>query len=142
MRFLFVNVWYTIKAIRGIFSGSMNEASYHILRIGLAITFVWIGVMILDAPGAWGGYLQPWAVRFLPVSVSQAMTGAGILDIAIGLALFVRPFARVASWIAAAHVIIVLITSGITDITVRDIAIFTSAIALAIYPRHKEVKVG
>jgi len=39
----------------------MDKASFHILRIGLAVTFLWIGVLILRNPEAWGGYMRPWA---------------------------------------------------------------------------------
>ena len=62
----------------------MKRASSHILRVGLAFTFLWIGVLILKNPEAWGGYLRPWAAGLLPIPLAQAMMGTAILDIAIG----------------------------------------------------------
>jgi hypothetical protein len=33
----------------------MIKTSFHILRVGLAITFLWIGVLIFKNPESWGG---------------------------------------------------------------------------------------
>lgn len=108
----------------------MGKTSFHILRVGLAITFLWIGVLIFKQPEAWGGYLQPWAAGLLPVPVTQALIGTAILDIAIGAMLLVDSFVWLAALVGAVHIIIVLTVSGITDITVRDIGILAAALAL------------
>ncbi len=108
----------------------MTKAGFHILRVGLGITFLWIGVLIFKQPEAWGGYLKPWAAGLLPVPLSQAMIGTAILDIVIGFLFLVDTFTWLASLLATIHLIIVLTVSGITDITVRDIAILAGAIAV------------
>lgn len=108
----------------------MSKTSFHILRVGLAITFLWIGVLIFKQPEAWGGYLQPWAAGLLPVPIEQAMIGTAVLDILIGALLLTDTFVWLAALAGAAHLAIVLVTSGITDITVRDIAILAGAVAL------------
>lgn len=117
----------------------MNRASFHILRVGLAITFLWIGVLIFKQPEAWGGYLEPWAAGLLPVPIEQAMMGTAILDLAIGLLLLIDSFVWLAAGIGAIHLIIVLTVSGITDITVRDIAILAGAVALLFEARPKTI---
>ena len=108
----------------------MQKTSFHILRVGLAITFLWIGVLILKEPEAWGGYLQPWAAGLLPVPIAQAMIGTAFLDIAIGVLLLFDSFVWLAALVGAIHLMIVLVVSGITDITVRDIGILAAAVAL------------
>lgn len=108
----------------------MKKASFHIIRVGLAITFLWIGILILKQPGAWGGYLEPWAAGLLPIPIAQAMIGTAILDIIIGTLLLIDSFVWLAALVGAIHLIIVLTVSGITDITVRDIGILAAAAAL------------
>ena len=108
----------------------MNRTSFHILRVGMAITFLWIGILIFKQPEAWGGYLQPWAAGLLPIPLSQVMIGTAILDIIIGLLLLIDSFVWLAALVGAIHLVIVLTVSGITDITVRDIGLLTGAIAL------------
>ena len=110
----------------------MKKSSHHVLRIGLVVTFLWIGVLILRQPEAWGGYLKPWAVGLLPVSVARAMVVTAVLDVAIGISLLIGPAVWIAAFIGAIHIALVLVVSGITDITVRDIAILAAAIALAL----------
>src|SRR3989344_3963086 len=101
----------------------MSKTSFHILRVGLAITFLWIGVLILKQPEAWGGYLQPWAAGLLPVPIEQAMLGTAILDIVIGVMLLVGWLTWLAALVAGGHIFIVLAGSGVTDITVRGIGL-------------------
>jgi len=110
----------------------MKKTSFHFLRVGLAVTFLWIGVLIFKNPGAWGGYLQPWAVGLLPIPLAQAMIGTAILDIAIGAFLLFDFLPWLVALVGAIHILIVLAVSGITDITVRDIGLLVAALALMI----------
>lgn len=110
----------------------MKKTSFHFLRVGLAITFLWIGVLIFKNPEAWGGYLQPWAAGLLPIPLTQAMIGTAILDIIIGLFLLFDFVPWLAAFVGAVHLIVVLTVSGITDITVRDIGLLVAALALMI----------
>lgn len=110
----------------------MKKTSFHFLRIGLAITFLWIGVLIFKNPEAWGGYLQPWAAGLVPIPIAQAMIGTAILDITIGAFLLIDFLPWLAALVGAVHLIIVLTVSGITDITVRDIGLLIAALAIVI----------
>lgn len=110
----------------------MNKFSYHILRVGLAITFLWIGILIFKEPEAWGGYLQSWVVNLLPFSLKTTMFSVAILDILIGFFLLIDYLTWLAALIASFHLAIILIVSGINAITVRDIGLFAAAFALAI----------
>ena len=110
----------------------MRNASLRVLRVGLGITFVWIGLLILKQPEAFAGYLQPWAAGLLPISIAQAMVGTAILDIVIGILFFIARWSWIAAVLGTAHLAIVLVVSGITDITVRDIGLLAGTIAVAI----------
>ena len=110
----------------------MNRASFHILRIGLAVTFLWIGVLILRNPEAWGGYMRPWAAGLLPIPIAQAMTGTAILDIIIGVFLLINFLPRLTAIVGAIHLAVILIVSGITDIAVRDLGLLAGMLALMI----------
>ena len=117
----------------------MEKLSFNILRIGLAITFLWIGVLILVNPEAWLGYLRPWAVGLLPISDMRILMVTGILDILIGILLLLNYFILPVTVIGSLHIIIILIVSGITDITVRDIGILAGVMALAIDVWSKKI---
>ena len=110
----------------------MNKSSFHFLRIGLAVTFLWIGVLILRNPEAWGGYMKPWVAGLLPIPIAQVMVGPAILDMAIGVFLLINFLSRLTAIVGAIHLAVILIVSGITDITVRDIGLLAGMLALMI----------
>ncbi len=123
------------------FVGMTKSSGYHILRVGMGLTFLWIGVLILQDPTFWGGFLKPWAVNLLPVPLHEAMISTAVLDILIGFFLLID----VVTWIAAAfgsiHLLIILITAGIDSITVRDIGLLGGCISLFwsdLPKRHRE----
>ncbi|MBI2049923.1 MAG: DoxX family membrane protein [Candidatus Staskawiczbacteria bacterium] len=120
----------------------MKTASFHILRVGMAITFLWIGVLIFKSPESWGGYLQPWVFKLLPVSLEQAMVSTAILDIVIGAFLLVDFLPWLAAFVGALHLVIVLTVSGITDITSRDIGLLAGLLALLIDSLPKKIQPG
>lgn len=111
----------------------MISPAFHILRVGIAITFLWIGILVFQEPEAWGLYLQSWAVDILPISLKQAMISAALLDILVGLFLLINVFTWVAAFLGAVHLIIVLITTGINGVTVRDIGLLAAIISIMVF---------
>lgn len=122
----------------------MKKTSFHILRVGVAITFLWIGILIFIDPATWGGFLQPWAAGLLLVPLKQAMISAAILDIALGLLMLINFRLWLAALLGSIHLVIVLTVSGINAITVRDIGLLFATLALFInsFPFAKRGKIG
>jgi len=110
----------------------MKSGALHIVRVGIAITFLWIGILILRQPEAWGSFLQPWAQNLLMTPLKETMIATAILDIIIGILLLIDFLTWIAALLASIHLAIVLITTGITVTTVRDIGLFAGSFALFI----------
>ena len=118
----------------------MSKISLHILRFGMAITFLWIGVLILRDPEAWSSYIQPWAANLLLVPPKTAMLATAVLDIAVGILFLTNYLLWLPASLASFHLAVVLTVSGINAITVRDIGLLAAAIALfAVYFPFKKV---
>ncbi len=117
----------------------MQKISFKILRLGLAITFLWIGVLIFKDPLAWSSFINPWAVNLFFFDLKSAMLGTAILDILIGILFLINPLVYLAAILGSLHLIIILIVSGINVITVRDIGLLGSTIAvlIAFFPKGK-----
>ncbi len=116
----------------------MKPTAFHVLRIGIAITFLWIGILIFREPEAWGNLLQPWAANLLPVPLREAMIATALLDIIIGVFLLIDVLTWIAGLLGVFHLIIVLTGSGIDAITVRDIGLLAATLALAIHAWPKK----
>lgn len=108
----------------------MSSSAYHMLRLGLAITFIWIGIMIVRDPVSWGAFLQPWVIELLPVPVNSLMLATGILDIVLGGLMLFSWWVGLASLIASIHLALILATSGVDAVTVRDIGLLGASLAL------------
>ncbi len=105
----------------------------HIIRVGIAITFLWIGILILQDPVGWSGFIRPWMREYLISTPEQTMQMNGVFDLVIG-ALLLFSVRQWMTWLgallAALHMITVLAVAGIDPVTVRDIAILSGALAL------------
>lgn len=108
----------------------MDKTSFQILRVGLAITFLWVGVLILRSPEGWGSMIQPWAAALLPGSLRTVMMSTAFLDIAIGILFLIDLGVWLAAFLGSIHLIVVLTTVGINEITVRDLGLLSGAVAL------------
>lgn len=117
----------------------MKPAAIHIVRVGLGITFLWIGVLIFREPERWGNLLQSWAVGLLPISLMTAMIETAILDLVVGFFLLIDRWTFFFSALAFLHLILVITVVGITGGTVRDIGLAAAALALmfAYWPKKK-----
>lgn len=108
----------------------MNSASFHILRVGMAITFLWIGILILKDPEAWAGFIQPWMRAVLPIPPVDIAFGTGFFDIFVGILLLIDFYSWLAALLGSLHLVLVLLAAGISEVTIRDIGLLAAAIAL------------
>lgn len=81
----------------------------------------------------WPKYLSPLVADLLPVSAQNFMYAVGIIEILVGLMVLTR-WTRLGAWIAAAWLVLIagnLVTMGLFDIAVRDLAMAVGAYTLA-----------
>lgn len=110
----------------------MNRTSYNFLRVGIAITFLWIGLLILKDPLGWSGYISnQWVLKALPKDLSTVMIVTGAFDITVGFWLLLDIHSWIPAGLATVHLVTVLLASGITTITIRDIGLLTATLAIA-----------
>jgi uncharacterized membrane protein YphA (DoxX/SURF4 family) len=81
----------------------------------------------------WSKYLSPWVASLLPVPAETFLYVVGVIEIAVGLMVLTR-WTRLGAWIAAAWLVLIagnLVTMGLFDIAVRDLAMAVGAYTLA-----------
>lgn len=115
-----------------------QPAAIHIARVGLGITFLWIGVLIFREPERWGNLLQPWAAGLLPLSLTTAMIQTAVLDFIVGFFLLIDRWTLFFSALALFHLLLIITVVGITGGTVRDIGLAAAALSLvfAYWPKR------
>lgn len=96
--------------------------------------FLWIGVDILRHPTDWIGYV-PANLTF-GLAPETALKLNGLFDVALGAALFLRFWPKLAALLAALHLIGILLTSRIDAVLIRDVGLLGMALALWRWPTH------
>lgn len=81
----------------------------------------------------WSQYLAPWLADLLPFSPDVFLGIVGVIEIAVGLMVLTR-WTRIGAWLAAGWLCAIalqLVTMGLFDIAVRDLAMAVGAYTLA-----------
>jgi uncharacterized membrane protein YphA (DoxX/SURF4 family) len=113
-----------------------TDAAYQaflLLRILFTAAPILFGLdKFFDVMVDWDQYLAPWINDIVPGSASTAMHIVGVLEIAAGLLVALKP--RYGAYIVAAWltgIIVNLLTySGYYDVALRDFGLLVSALAL------------
>lgn len=116
----------------------MNDrmnSSWWALRIGLGAAPLLAGLdKFFNLLAKWELYLNPLALRLIPVSAGTFMRGVGVIEMIVGLAILTR-WTRLGAYVAAAWLVAIalsLITMGaFLDVAVRDLLIALAAFTLA-----------
>lgn len=116
-------------------SSSLNlESLYRPLWLTYGLVPLLAGLdKFLNLLTDWPKYLSPWMAGLLPMSPQTFMYVVGIIEIVVGLMVLTR-WTRLGAWIAAVWLVLIagnLVTMGLFDIAVRDLAMAVGAYTLA-----------
>jgi uncharacterized membrane protein YphA (DoxX/SURF4 family) len=108
--------------------------AFVLLRIGFAAAPILFGLdKFFNVLVDWEIYLAPWINNIVPGNASDAMHLVGIVEIAAGIGVALKP--RYAAYVVAAWlggIIVNLLTlSGYYDIALRDFGLLLGALTLA-----------
>jgi hypothetical protein len=109
-------------------------AAFWMLRLGFTVLPILMGLdKFFNLLTDWEQYLAPWIVSLLPFSAHTAMLIVGVVEIAAGILVWIKP--RYAAYVVAlwlAGIIINLLTlSGFYDVALRDFGLMLAALTLA-----------
>ena len=108
--------------------------AYALLRTVFTVAPIAFGLdKFLELLTDWERYLAPWVDDLTPGTAHQAMLVVGVVEIAAGVLVAVRPAIGgyvVAAWLAG--IILNLVTMGeYLDVALRDFGLLVGALALA-----------
>lgn len=111
-----------------------HRLSQFCLRLGLGVTFIWIGISILRAPTDWIGFVPANLPFGLTREVALQINGG--FDVALGAMLILGIFLKIAALLAAVHLLAILLTQGIDAVLIRDAGLLGAALALFFWPKN------
>ncbi len=114
----------------------MKEAAPAVLRIGLALVFLWFGFTQLGDTGMWEQLIPTSITGMTGLSAATLVTFNGAFEVVFGLCLLFGFFTRVSSLLLALHMISITMAVGFNAIGVRDFGLSMAAIALFMMGVH------
>jgi hypothetical protein len=110
------------------------DRAFALLRTVFVIAPIAFGAdKFVELLANWEVYLAPWVNDLVPGTAHQAMLAVGVVEIAAGILVAVRPDIGgyvVAAWLAG--IILNLVTMGeYLDVALRDFGLLVAALALA-----------
>ncbi len=118
-------------------SASTDSPAYQafwILRLGFIAAPILAGVdKFFHFLVNWDQYVPALVAKLSPLSVSQLMYVVGVIEIAAGIGVALKP--RIFAYVVAAWLILIianlLLIPGYFDVALRDFGLFLAALALA-----------
>lgn len=105
----------------------MNTSRAHLLlRLGLAFGFLYAATSSLMAPENWIGFIPGWVP-----APELALKAHAIFEIILALWLLWGKRIQWAAYLSALSMFAILITTGIDEVTFRDVGLMFAASALA-----------
>lgn len=108
--------------------------AFALLRVGFTVAPILFGLdKFVEVMADWSTYLWPGVASVLPGSADAVMLAVGVIEVAAGLLVAVRPRIGgyvVAGWLAGIIVNLLLLGDGY-DIALRDLGLLLGALSLA-----------
>lgn len=103
-----------------------------IVRVGLALVFLWFGYHLVSSPSDWVRQVPDYATKIIPLSAETIVMVNGIFEIVLGLALLVGFWTRTVAFLLAIHLIPIVINFGFTSPNgARDFGLLMATLGLS-----------
>ena len=111
----------------------MNKYASSVLRIGLALVFLWFGTKQIMSPSEWVGYIPKSLVGIFSLSALKIVYLNGLFEIFFGSALLLGYFTRISALLLALHMLDITYVVGFDAIGVRDFGLAIATIAMFMF---------
>lgn len=108
----------------------LQKYSPTILRIGLALVFLWFGVDQIIHPNAWLGFIPEWVVDLSNISAPTIVFLNGLFEIVFGTALLFGIFTRFVAFLLFLHMADITLMVGFDSIGVRDFGLSIAMLSI------------
>jgi uncharacterized membrane protein YphA (DoxX/SURF4 family) len=94
-----------------------------ILRIGLALVFLWFGVNQIIDPISWVGYIPSFITTLTGMTAGSIVFYNALFEIIAGTMLLLGLFTRVVALVLFLHLLDIAFTVGLDSIGIRDLGL-------------------
>ena len=113
-----------------------KELAPVVLRISLALVFLYFGISQLNDPGLWSIFVPDFFV-VSGISANNLVILNGFIELVLGTFLLVGIYVRIASLILGIHLFGIAFSIGFSPIAIRDFGLAFATIALFLFGPDK-----
>lgn len=110
---------------------ALEKAGFLVLRIGLALIFIWFGYQQLSHADMWTSYVPAWASGSF-LDAHQLVLMNGLFEIVAAVLLIFGVFVRTVALLLALHLVGIALSIGLNPVGVRDLGLAFATTALAL----------
>jgi len=108
---------------------NLEQAGPVILRLGLALVFLWFGFSQLMSPTQWTSFL-PSFVSIVPISAVKFVLLNGWFEIVAAVLLILGAYTRLAALLLALHLFGITFTIGWNALGIRDFGLAVATLVI------------
>lgn len=101
-----------------------------VLRIGIALVFIWFGTNQFIDTNQWVGYVPDYVINLSHLSAVTLVHFNGVFEIVFGVALLLGFFTRLSALLLAIHIIDIMFIVGYDSTGVRDFGLSIATVAI------------
>lgn len=110
----------------------ISDYAPFVLRVGLALMLLWFASHELMNPEMWTNWVPAWATGIFGLSTVTIVTLNGIFELLTGALLLFGIYTRPVAAILFVHMVVIVADIGLSATGVRDAALATAFLALAL----------
>ena len=103
-----------------------------ILRLSLALVFLYFGISQLNDPGAWSGFV-PDFFKVSGISGNNVVLLNGFVEIVLGGFLLIGLYVRISALLLSLHLFGIAFSIGFNPLGIRDFGLAFATLALYFY---------
>jgi len=104
-----------------------------VLRLALALVYLWFGASQLTDPNAWTGFVPAWASGISGMSAFTIVHVNGWFEVIAGALLALGIGVRPVAALLFLHLAVIAAHLGVTEIGVRDFGLSMATLAIALH---------
>ncbi len=110
----------------------MKKYAPAVVRIGIALVFLWFGSSQISSPANWTGMIPNYAMNILPLPPETLVVMHGLFEIVFGVLLLIGFQTRLAASLLTLNLVHIIFVVGYNDIGIRDFGLFTAMVSVTL----------
>ena len=112
---------------------SMRSLAPAVVRVGVAVVFIWFGYQQVINAAPWTVLVPSWLPSLSGIDAINFIYFNAFFEIIFGLCLFLGLFTRVVGFFLALHMMQITYLVGYNDVGVRDFGLSLATIGVFLY---------